>query len=100
MWGASDNSPKDTSWPQPFPYANNIEKAQELLSRTDYKKGFEVPLSINLGLSSWMEPTALLIQEGLAKIGIKATIEKIPGANWRTAALVEKKLPLHLENFG
>ena len=100
MWGAIDKSPKDISWPQPFPYANNIEKAKELLSRTDYKKGFEVPLSINLGLSSWMEPTALLIQEGLAKIGIKATIEKIPGANWRTAALVEKKLPLHLENFG
>ena len=100
MWGASNKSPKDTSWPQAFPYANNIEKAKELLSKTDYKKGFEVPLSINLGLSSWMEPTALLIQEGLSKIGIKATIEKIPGANWRTAALVEKKLPLHLENFG
>ena len=45
-------------------------------------------------------PTALLIQEGLAKIGIKTTIEKIPGANWRTAVLVDKRLPLHLENFG
>ena len=41
-----------------------------------------------------------LIQQGLADIGIRATIEKIPGANWRTIALVEKKLPLHLENFG
>jgi len=47
-----------------------------------------------------MEPAALLIQENLAKIGVKAAIEKIPGANWRTASLVEKRLPLHLETFG
>ena len=31
---------------------------------------------------------------------LQKLIEKIPGANWRTAALVEKRLPLHLENFG
>jgi peptide/nickel transport system substrate-binding protein len=46
-----------------------------------------------------MGPAALLIQEEL-KIGIRAMVEKIPGANWRTAALVENKLPLHLEIFG
>ncbi len=100
MWGAESKTPSDIKWPQPFPYDTNIEKAKELLAQTAYKDGFEVPLSINQNLASWMEPTALLIQEGLAKVGIKATIEKIPGANWRTAALVEKRLPLHLENFG
>lgn len=100
MWGADSAKPKDISWPQPFPYATNIEKAKALIAESGFKDGFEVPLSINQGLASWMEPTALLIQEGLGKIGIKTTIEKIPGANWRTAALVEKKLPLHLENFG
>ena len=42
----------------------------------------------------------LLLQESLEKVGIKATIEKIPGANWRTAALVEKKLPMHIKDFG
>ena len=47
-----------------------------------------------------MEPTALLIQEAVGKLGIKVEIEKIPGANWRTAALVEKRLDFHLENFG
>lgn len=100
MWGGKSTSPADISWPQPFPYSNNVAKAKDLLAQTAYKDGFEVPLSINLSLASWMEPTALLIQEGLGKIGIKATIDKIPGANWRSAALVEKKLPLHLENFG
>ena len=51
-------------------------------------------------MTSWTEPAALLIQEGLAKIGIKTPINKIPGSKWRSFALVKKNLPLHLENFG
>lgn len=100
MWGGASATPTDIAWPQPFPYSTDLDKAKALLAQTEYKDGFEVPLSIALDQAEWMEPTALLIQENLAKIGIKATIEKIPGANWRTASLVEKKLPLHLETFG
>ncbi len=100
MWGGKSTEPADISWPQPFPYKTDIDKAKDLLGQTPFKAGFEVPLSFDLGTAEWGEPTALLIQEGLAKIGIKATIDKIPGANWRTVALVEKKLPLHLDNFG
>ncbi len=100
MWGGESKSPKDIKWPQKFPYDTNLEKAKALLAETKYADGFEVPFSINQNLASWMEPTAVLIQESLAQIGIKATIEKIPGANWRTRALVKKELPLHLENFG
>lgn len=100
MWGGASAEPTDIAWPQPFPYTTDYDKAKELLAQTPYKDGFEVPLSFDLGTASWGEPTALLIQEGLAKIGIKATIDKIPGANWRTVALVEKKLPLLLDNFG
>ncbi len=100
MWGGKSAKPEDISWPQPFPYSTDLDKAKALLAETSYKDGFETTFSINQSLSSWMEPTALLIQENLGKIGIKTKIEKIPGANWRTAALVEKRLPLHLENFG
>jgi peptide/nickel transport system substrate-binding protein len=100
MWGGRSATPADISWPQPFPYTTDYDKAKALLSQTAFKDGFEVPLSFDLGTAEWGEPAALLIQEGLSKIGIKATIDKIPGANWRTRALVEKKLPLHLENFG
>lgn len=100
MWGGAAAEPSTIAWPQPFPYATDMEKAQDLLAQTPYKNGFEVPLSFDLGTADWGEPAALLIQEGLAKIGIKATIDKIPGANWRSVALVEKKLPLLLENFG
>lgn len=100
MWGGTSMKPANISWPQPFPYTTDLAKAKHLLGQTKYKDGFEVPLSMDLSLATWMEPTALLIQENLARIGIKTTIDKVPGANWRTAALVEKKLPLHLENFG
>lgn len=100
MWGAAAATPGDIAWPQPFPYKTDYDKAKALMAETPFKDGFEVPLSFDLGTAQWAEPAALLVQEGLGKIGIKTTIDRIPGANWRTVALVEKKLPLHIENFG
>ncbi len=40
----------------------------------------------------------MLVQESLAQIGIKTTINKIPGANWRTE-LNKKELPLYTNVF-
>jgi peptide/nickel transport system substrate-binding protein len=100
MWGAASATPTEAVWPQPFPYDTNLEKAKEHLAKSGFANGFEVPLSFDLGVADWAEPTALLIQEGLGKIGIKVTLNKVPGANWRTIALVEKKLPFLLDNFG
>ena len=40
----------------------------------------------------------MLVQESLAQIGIKATINKIPGANWRTE-LLKKEMPLFTNVF-
>lgn len=99
LWGG-DTEINDIAWPRKSQYYTDLDKAREHMAKSAYPDGFEVALSISLGLASWMEPTALLIQESLAKIGIKTEIEKIPGASWRTAALVEKRLDLHLENFG
>lgn len=99
MWGGEVEQ-TDIKWPRKSPYYTDLEKAAEHLAKSGYAEGFEVPFSISLDQVDWMEPTALLIQENLAKIGITSTIEKIPGANWRTASLVEKRLALHLENFG
>ncbi|WMS41052.1 ABC transporter substrate-binding protein [Acuticoccus sp. MNP-M23] len=98
MWGS--DKVEGTAWPQPSPYYTDLDKAKEHLAKSGYADGFDVPFSIDLNQLDWMEPTALLIIENLKKIGINATLEKIPGANWRTASLVEKRLPLHLEGFG
>lgn len=98
MWGAKE--PVSATWPQPFPYDTDLEKARALLKQAGYEKGFTVPISMNLAFAQWTEPTAILIQENLARIGIQSSINKIPGASWRTKALVEKGLELHLKNFG
>lgn len=99
LWGGDTNY-EDLAWPRKSPYAYDMEKAKAHLAKSGYASGFTVPISISLGLADWMEPTALLIQESVAKLGIKTELEKIPGANWRTACLVEKRLAFHLENFG
>ncbi len=99
LYGGSEEI-DDIAWPRKTQYYTDLDKAKELMAASAYPDGFKVPLSISLDLASWMEPTALLVQEALGKIGIEVEIEKIPGANWRTAVLVEKRLPLHLENFG
>ncbi len=100
MFGGKEMKPTSIEWPQPFPYDTDYDKAKALLKEAGFENGFESTLSFNLGLAAWQEPTALLIQESLAKIGIKVKLDKIPGANWRTACLVEKRLPMHLDNFG
>lgn len=100
MWGAKSAKATTTVWPQAFPYDTDLNQAKALLAKSKFPNGFEVPLSFDLGEADWGEPAALLIQESLGRIGIKVTLDKVPGANWRTLALVEKKLPFLLENFG
>ncbi|WP_071795757.1 ABC transporter substrate-binding protein [Natronohydrobacter thiooxidans] len=99
LWGGEDEI-SDTAWPRAFPYDTNLDLAREHMARSGFADGFDVTLSISLDLVSWMEPAALLIQEAMARIGINVTVDRIPGANWRTVALVEKTLDMHLENFG
>ena len=101
LYGATwqKNEPPSIAWPQPFPYATDLDKARALMKDANVS-GFETVIGINLALADWMEPTALLIQEGLSKIGIRTRIDKVPGANWRTLALIEKKVPINLTNFG
>jgi peptide/nickel transport system substrate-binding protein len=99
LYGEQWSVSPTTDWPQPFPYTENLEKARALLSEAGYGDGFETTLSFDLGLATLSEPTALLVQESLAKLNIKTTINKIPGANWR-GALLKKDLPLIVNNFG
>jgi peptide/nickel transport system substrate-binding protein len=85
-------------WPQPFPYVTDLDKAKALMKEAGLESGFETTLSLDTGTATVGEPTIVLIQESLAKIGIKAGINKIPGANWRTT-LNKKELPLALNRF-
>jgi peptide/nickel transport system substrate-binding protein len=88
-----------SEWPQPHRYVTDPAKARRLLAEAGYPDGFETTLSFDLGAAVVNEPLCVLIQEALGQIGIKATIEKIAGSNWR-AAFTQKKMPLHNQMFG
>ena len=68
------------------------------MAEAGYPNGFETTLSFDLGFAGVNEPLCVLTQESLAQIGIKCTINKIPGATWRTE-LNKKVLPLYTNVF-
>jgi peptide/nickel transport system substrate-binding protein len=98
MFGAPANAPTQVAWPQPHKFNTDIAKAKALLAEAGYPNGFETTISFDLGFAGVNEPLCVLVQESLAQIGIKCTINKIPGANWRTE-LNKKVLPLYTNVF-
>jgi len=99
MFGGPADGPKTAAWPQPFPYTTDIAKAKALLAEAGFPNGFESTVSIDLGDATVSEPAAVLLQESLAQAGVRTTINKVPGANWR-GALAKKDLPIHIASFG
>ena len=98
MFGAAADAPTEVAWPQPHKFNTDIAKAKALMAEAGYPNGFETTLSFDLGFAGVNEPLCVLTQESLAQIGIKCTINKIPGANWRTE-LNKKVLPLYTNVF-
>jgi peptide/nickel transport system substrate-binding protein len=98
MFGKPESVPTTVHWPQPHGYATDLERARALMADAGYKDGFETVISFDLGFADVNEPICVLTQESLAKIGIRATINKIPGSNWRTE-LLKKQMPLFTNIF-
>jgi len=88
-----------TEWPTATPYVTDLAKAKALMQEAGMSAGFETTISFDLGQGTVSEPMAVLIQEALAQINIKSTINKVPGANWRSA-LLKKDMPLIINRFG
>jgi peptide/nickel transport system substrate-binding protein len=97
MFGKTGGS-TEVAWPQPHKFNTDLDRARALLAEAGMAEGFETTLSFDLGFADVNEPICILIQENLAKIGIRATLNKIPGSNWRTE-LNKKILPLYTNVF-
>jgi peptide/nickel transport system substrate-binding protein len=97
MFGKAAGAPTQVAWPQPHAYTTDMAKAKALLAEAGYANGFETTLSFDLGFGVVNEPLCVLVQESLAQVGIKCTINKVPGANWR-AEMTKKEMPL-ISNF-
>jgi peptide/nickel transport system substrate-binding protein len=98
MFGAAASKTTDVAWPQPTKYNTDIAKAKALLTEAGFPDGFETTLSFDLNFAGVNEPLCVLVQESLGQIGIKTTINKVPGANWRTE-LNKKEMPLYTNVF-
>jgi peptide/nickel transport system substrate-binding protein len=92
MFGAPVDAPIEVAWPQPHKFNTDLAKAKQLLSEAG-ASNINVPISFDLGFAGVNEPIAVLVQESLAQIGVTTTINKVPGANWRTE-LNKKTMPL------
>jgi hypothetical protein len=84
MFGAPADAPTEVAWPQPHKYNTDIDKAKAADGRGRRPTASTTTMSFDLGFAGVNEPICVLIQESLAQIGIKTTINKVPGANWRT----------------
>jgi peptide/nickel transport system substrate-binding protein len=98
MFGAAPGTPTEAVWPQAHTYNTDIAKAKQLMAEAGAPNGFETTLSFDMGFQNVNEPQCVLIQESLNQIGIKTTIDKTPGANWRTE-LNKKTMPLFTNVF-
>ncbi len=92
------NEPKEPVWPQAHGYKTDLVKARQLMTESGVGP-IETVLSLDLGTATISEPAAILVQEALAQIGIKLTINKVPGATWR-AAILKKDMPMMINRFG
>ena len=97
MYGGSAPA-REAVWPQAHPFNTDLARAKALLTEAGYPDGFETSISFDLGFAGVNEPICVLTQESLAQIGIKTTINKVPGANWRTE-LNKKEMPLFTNVF-
>jgi peptide/nickel transport system substrate-binding protein len=97
LFGAPADKPTEVVWPQPHKYNTDMEKAKALMAEAA-PNGFDTTLSFDLNFAQVNEPLCVLVQESLAQIGIKTTINKVPGANWRTE-FTKKEMPLFTNVF-
>jgi peptide/nickel transport system substrate-binding protein len=98
MFGAPANKPTEVAWPQPTKFFTDMNKAKALMAEAGYPNGFDTTLSFDLNFAGVNEPLCVLVQESLGQIGIRTTINKVPGANWRTE-LNKKEMPLYANVF-
>jgi peptide/nickel transport system substrate-binding protein len=91
LFGGSEEI-KEAKWPQPSPFSTDLAKAKALLAEAGLANGFETTFSFDAGSAGILEPLSVLIQESLGQIGVKVTLDKISGSNWR-ASFTSRKLP-------
>jgi peptide/nickel transport system substrate-binding protein len=96
LFGGTPGAPESTEFPQPLGYSTDPAKARALLAEAGFPNGFETTFSFELSLAPVAEPLSLLVQEALGRVGIRVTINKVPGGQLGTL-LERKEVPFFFE---
>lgn len=96
LFGGKPREADGTQFPQPLGYDTDLAKAKALLTEAGFPDGFETTFSFEVSLATVAEPVSLLVQESLGKIGIRVTINKVPGGQLGTL-LQNKEVPFFFE---
>src|SRR5271155_2017003 len=97
LFGGPSNTVTDIAWPAKTGYSDDMAKAKALMAESGVTN-IETTISYDLGAGDICEPISVLVQESLGQIGIKSTINKVPGANWRSE-MAKKSMPLMVNFF-
>jgi peptide/nickel transport system substrate-binding protein len=97
LFGGPSNNVAEVGWPQKTGYKTDMEKAKALMGESGAGE-IDTTISFDLGDAVNSEPIAVLIQESLGQIGIKLSISKVPGANWRSE-MAKKSMPMMVNFF-
>jgi len=98
MYDGDTTKPYAPTWPVPIKHGTDLAKAKALLTEAGFPNGFKTTLSYDLSEATVREPTAILIQESLKKIGVELTLEKVPGSSW-FAQMASKSMPMVIAEF-
>jgi peptide/nickel transport system substrate-binding protein len=97
LFGGPSNKVANIDWPAKTGYSTDMAKAKALMAESGVSN-IDTTISFDLGAGDICEPISILVQESLAEIGIKTTINKVPGSNWRSE-MAKKSMPLMVNFF-
>ena len=97
LFGGTPDVADGTTFPQPLGYDTDPAKARALLAEAGLPNGFDTTFNYELSLATVAEPVSLLMQEALGKVGIRVTINKVPGGQLGTL-LQKKEVPFFFES--
>jgi peptide/nickel transport system substrate-binding protein len=82
-----------TSDPATWPYKTDLAKAKQLLAQAGYSNGFSTTL-FTRSEDTDDQKAAVLIQESLAKIGVRVTIQKLLTAAYAARQFNQRDMPM------
>jgi peptide/nickel transport system substrate-binding protein len=85
------------TFPQPQSFGYDPERARKLLAEAGYPNGLDTSLSLCTCKAEYFENLAVALKDHLSRVGIRVTIDKLPGARFGDLQTA-KQMPLYLEN--